>query len=364
MPLPDLDSGVESRESCAFSFTDHTAGLPGHRMTTSNQTRVAFEFLFVFYLSFFCVPCPFFLARSLFSALLRLEEYQVRGRKLRRGHWLSSEATSARQLCTCLHLTQACRSAPPPPPPLVLVPYPYRNGANSPPPETSVVLQCKPTTKLAQRKVSSMWFKVTTGHCEIFVGQDTGKKKLKLFWNGTYFWRGGRKKAALGWGSNASELLWAFWLIDPQQLLPENPINTSVASCASALARHIPLRLQAQRKGQFCVQMKPLRQSVYTHTNEGKSRSDWLLNKANRHNRKAFKSALDKQSPSKIAFDRREGFSLVTRLHCAVGGQPLGPNLERSETLVKRETWGRSCHFVETNKSPESKSPRSVEKVF
>lgn len=174
----------------------------------------------------------------------------------------------------------------------------------------------------------------------------------------------GRKKAALRWGSNASWLPKAFWLIDPQQLPPENPINTSVASCASALAKHIPLRSQAQRKGQFSVQMKPLWESVYTHTSEGKSRSDWLLNKANRHDRKAFKSVLDKQSPSKIAFDRREGFSLVTRLRRAVGGQPLGPNLERSETLVRRETWGRSCHFVETNKSPESKSLRSRERVF
>lgn len=73
---------------------------------------------------------------------------------------------------------------------------------------------------------------------------------------------------------------------------------------------------------------------------------------------------LDKQSPSKIAFDRREGFSLVTRLRRAVGGRLLGPNLERSETLVKRETWGRSCHSVETNKSPESKSLRSIERVL
>lgn len=110
--------------------------------------------------------------------------------------------------------------------------------------------------------------------------------------------------------------------------------------------------------------MKPLWESVYTHTSEGKSRSDWLLNKANRHDRKAFKSALDKQSPSAIAFDRREGFSLVTRLRRAVGGRLLGPNLERSETLVKRETWGRSCHFVETNKSPESKSLRRRKRVL
>lgn len=116
MPLPDLFSGVESRESCAFSFADHTAGLTWLRMTTSNQTRVAFVLLSYFYP--FCVPWEclrttphFFLARFLFSASLGLEKYQVRGRNPTRGHWLSSEATSACQLCTCLHLTQA----PPPP---------------------------------------------------------------------------------------------------------------------------------------------------------------------------------------------------------------------------------------------------------
>lgn len=136
MPLPDLCSGVESRESCAFSFADHTAGLTRLRMTTSNQTRVAFVFPF-FHFYPFCVPWEclrtillFFRGRSLFSPSLGFDEHQVRGRNPRRGRWLLSEATSARQLCTCLHLTQAPRIAPPPP--LVLVPYSYFHTSAAP----------------------------------------------------------------------------------------------------------------------------------------------------------------------------------------------------------------------------------------
>lgn len=117
MPLPDLCSGVESRESCAFSFADHTAGLTRLRMTTSNQTRVAFVFPF-FHFYPFCVPWEclrtilFFRGGSLFSPSLGFDEHQVRGRNPRRGCWLLSESTSARQLCTCLHLTQAPPNRP------------------------------------------------------------------------------------------------------------------------------------------------------------------------------------------------------------------------------------------------------------
>lgn len=127
--------------------------------------------------------------------------------------------------------------------------------------------------------------------------------------DGTRFsarWQG---KADSYGGSNASWLPSALWLIDPQQLPPERPHKHQRCIMCFCFSKTYTIAFAGTKKGQFSVQMKPLRESVYTHTSEGKSRSDWLLNKANRHDRKAFKSALDKQSPSKIAFDRREGFS-------------------------------------------------------
>lgn len=67
--------------------------------------------------------------------------------------------------------------------------------------------------------------------------------------------------------------------------------------------------------------------SVYTRTDKGKSRFDWVLNNANRHDKNgALKSAFDKHEPGshqKIAFDTK-GFFPHLHLCCSVGGQPLG----------------------------------------
>lgn len=129
MPLPDLDGGAASRESCAFSFTDHTAGSTGPDSGRPLQTRperlfCSLSFFLVCVSFFFFFNSTYFFSSSLlFSASLSLEEDQVMGRNPRCGRWLSSEATSARRLCTCLHLTRGGRSRPPPPP---LVPYSYR----------------------------------------------------------------------------------------------------------------------------------------------------------------------------------------------------------------------------------------------
>lgn len=80
MSLPDLSSGVEGRESCTFSFADHTAGLTWLRKTTSNQTRVALVFHFFylcpFYVSWECL----FLLPTQCSVSPGLDKYQVRGR--------------------------------------------------------------------------------------------------------------------------------------------------------------------------------------------------------------------------------------------------------------------------------------------
>lgn len=68
MPLPDLDGGAASRESCAFSFTDHTAGSTGPDSGRPLQTRP--ERLFCS-LSFFLVCVSFFfLILRIFSRLL------------------------------------------------------------------------------------------------------------------------------------------------------------------------------------------------------------------------------------------------------------------------------------------------------
>lgn len=71
-----------------------------------------------------------------------------------------------------------------------------------------------------------------------------------------------------------------------------------------------------------------LRRQVFTLARtRGKSRFDWLLNNANRHDKNgALKSAFDKHQPGshqKIAFDTK-GFFPHLHLRCSVGGQPLG----------------------------------------
>lgn len=79
------------------------------------------------------------------------------------------------------------RGTPTPSPPPVLVLAVIITPATSPRPKASGVLQCKPTTKLARQNVSFKWFKVITGHCEMFVGQESGKKRQDLCGNGTVF---------------------------------------------------------------------------------------------------------------------------------------------------------------------------------
>lgn len=109
-----------------------------------------------------------------------------------------------------------------------------------------------------------------------------------------------------------------------------SPINTSIASCASALANNTKIYHHIHRDISVLSLSKWScfeKTSVYTCTDKGKSRFDWLLNNANRHDKNgALKSAFDKHEPGshqKIAFDTK-GFFPHLHLCCSVGGQPLG----------------------------------------
>lgn len=99
--------------------------------------------------------------------------------------------------------------------------------------------------------------------------------------------------------------------------------------------------------------------SVYTRTDKGKSRFDWLLNNVNRHDKNgALKSALDKHEPGshqKIAFDIK-GFFPRLHLRCTVGGQPLGWVWSVVRLWFREGLGVLAVILWKTNKSWKSKS--------
>lgn len=140
------------------------------------------------------------------------------------------------------------------------------------------------------------------------------------------------------------------------------PINTSVASCASALVKHLPL--QSQRH--FCPKWSLfVNASVYTHTEKGKSRFDWLLNNGIAMI-KALKSAFDKQeagSHQKIGFDRKKGFPPHLHLRCVVGGQPLGRAWSEVRFREGLEVWA-VIRWKQTNLENQSRCLEQVKVPF
>lgn len=105
--------------------------------------------------------------------------------------------------------------------------------------------------------------------------------------------------------------------------------------------------------------------SVYTHTEQGKSRFDWLLNNGIAMI-KALKSAFDKHeawSHQKIGFDRKKGFSPHLHLRCVVGGQPLGQAWSEVRFREGLEVWA-VIRWKQTNLENQSRCLEQVKVPF